>query len=813
MKPSAKAVVPALITALSLLFVCSIYWLGIQTRNTPETQFKFDLLDRLEAISYDARVRAALNFNDPSAFATNLGCLLFDDEAVERINGGSLSPFFAPAWDDGNIANLKFKPPWPRFLYGQFIREMNAQGAKAIGFDIFFSEEEEPDPKKTVQIDETNTVTSDEFLALQMAHGGNVYLASEGDVMPTELLMESAAGLANIASRTDYGVLRRVRVFNELKMWHPLLLQQQKIFQLDLDQMRVFPDKLQIPRLPQGGETFEPLEVPLNPNGTLKMTRDGSLNISDDPADAGSDDQQPFMLKRIWTLGIVLAAQHLGIDLDQAQIEKDRIVLKDKEGIERIIPTDEDHYFYVDWSIPFEDLKAERLPIHFGKVSDLLIQDRARFEGVTNDLTHPFKGKLVVVGSVATGNNFTDLGATPLESKTPLVTKHLNIANSLLVNRFIFRMGPVSETMLIIAMGLLASILTWRGRVLTASLTVLFIAVLLVVAAFFLFVSHRYWLPLVGPIIGGLFVPHFALVTYRVMFEQKEQRRVKGVFTKIVSPDVVQELLSAEKLSLGGARRHITVYFADIRGFTEFTDGAQAAAEEYIRKNNLSPKEAEAYFDLKAAETLATVNLYLSTIADKIKKHQGTLDKYIGDCVMAFWGAPVSNPQHALYCVRAAIDAQRSMYELNQQRFVENERRKVENVTRIANGLEPLEMHPLLSLGSGINTGVAIVGLMGSEAHIFNYTVFGREVNLASRLEGVSQRGRIIISEASYKEIQRDDPELAKTIVELPPVTVKGIRQPVKIFEVPWKLSTESAAPKKAVPPPSAAPVAAAKTA
>jgi class 3 adenylate cyclase len=106
-------------------------------------------------------------------------------------------------------------------------------------------------------------------------------------------------------------------------------------------------------------------------------------------------------------------------------------------------------------------------------------------------------------------------------------------------------------------------------------------------------------------------------------------------------------------------------------------------------------------------------------------------------------------------------------------------------------------MLPLLTLGTGINSGIAMVGMMGSEAHIVNYTVFGREVNLASRLEGVSGRSRIIIGESTWLELRRTDPVLSATCIEQAPVMVKGIRTAVKIYEVPWK-SAPSAAPQPA---------------
>ena len=184
--------------------------------------------------------------------------------------------------------------------------------------------------------------------------------------------------------------------------------------------------------------------------------------------------------------------------------------------------------------------------------------------------------------------------------------------------------------------------------------------------------------------------------------------------------------------------------------------------------------------------TLDTVNRYLSLVADIVKRHDGTLDKYIGDCVMSYWGAPAPDAQHARHCVHAAIDAQRAIQELNTERTAENERRERENQDRARNGLPLLPLLPPLSLGSGINSGVAIAGLMGSEKHERSYTVFGREVNLASRLEGVSGHGRIVISEATYQHLRRDDPELAATCRELAPEKVKGFRAPVKIYEVPW---------------------------
>jgi adenylate cyclase len=305
-----------------------------------------------------------------------------------------------------------------------------------------------------------------------------------------------------------------------------------------------------------------------------------------------------------------------------------------------------------------------------------------------------------------------------------------------------------------------------------------------------IYVEWRIWVPIFLPMVCAGFLTHTSALVQRVRFEQFEKKKIKQHFSRLVSPDVVNEVLKAEKIELYGQRREITVYFADVRGFTELTDVTQAHAAEYVKEHNLAGAEAEAYFDAQAKETLETVNTYLGLIADIVKSHKGTLDKYIGDCVMAFWGAPLSDPQHALNSVRAAVDAQRAMADLNQERTKQNLQRTEQNIERARQGQPLLSMLPVLSLGTGINTGVAITGFMGSETHLLNYTAFGREVNLASRLEGVSGHGRIIIGEATFVALQRDDPALAAKCLEWAPRAVKGFRNAVRVFEVVWQPPT-----------------------
>jgi class 3 adenylate cyclase/CHASE2 domain-containing sensor protein len=676
LKPFKRA--PILLAVFVLALVCGARLLQL------------DFFERLERMTYDWRVRAALHY--PAPAATNLAFVSIEDSSIAAVQGGKVN---------GEKLGYHFGLYWPRQVYGRLVEELSAQGAKAVAFDVLFGELRTDHPLVTMA--DGSYVDSDDFFALQMRRAGNVLFAVVPDLVPPNLFLTNALAPGDISTEKDFdGVLRRVRAFDS-----------------------------------QG----------------------------------------------VWDMGILLAALELDLDLAHPNLDlaHGRITLHGAKGVERVIPVDRDGFFYIDWRLKPNDPHLLRAPIE-----NLLRQDRQRLLDRTNGLHDDFRGRLVVVGSSAQGNDLTDLGATPLEKNTLLVSKYWNVANSVITNQFIHRTSPTAEMALIIFLGVLTAFLTWQMRAFTAAAAVLLLLLAYVAAGLYVFVELRYWLPLVFPVAGAL-VEYLSLVTYRVVFEEREQRRVKSVFSKIVSPDVMNVLLGAEKLSLGGTRREVTIFFADVRGFTTLSDEMHQRVADFIQEHDLDYEAADKCIEESAQETLETVNLYLATVADAVKKHGGTLDKYIGDCVMAFWGAPTPDDRHASNCVLAAIDAQRAIRDLNEKRSEQNAARETENRARLSAGLPPRPALRALQLGTGINTGLATVGLMGSDAHILNYTVFGREVNLASRLESVSGSGRIIISNTTYNHLLREDPALASTCVEMFPVTVKGIRDAVRIYEVPWQ--------------------------
>jgi adenylate cyclase len=254
--------------------------------------------------------------------------------------------------------------------------------------------------------------------------------------------------------------------------------------------------------------------------------------------------------------------------------------------------------------------------------------------------------------------------------------------------------------------------------------------------ATFLF-AQGYWLNISQPVLTSWFAL-LAGIGYQYFFEGQEKRTMKRLFGQYVSKDVFAQLVANPTLArLGGQRREMTVLFSDIRGFTTVTERGQPD------------------------EIVSMLNEYFSSMVDLVFQHQGTLDKFVGDMVMALFGAPLDDPDHADHAVQTAIAMIGELRRLNEQwkaqgRFSE------------------------LDIGIGINTGPMIAGNIGSEA-IMSYTVIGDAVNLGSRLESLNKQygTRIIISEATRGQL--------KGRYEFRPlgdVVVKGKTQPVAIFEV-----------------------------
>ncbi|NDQ56382.1 MAG: CHASE2 domain-containing protein [Acidipila sp.] len=345
-----------------------------------------------------------------------------------------------------------------------------------------------------------------------------------------------------------------------------------------------------------------------------------------------------------------------------------------------------------------------------------------------------FKDKIVLVGASATG--IGDLRSTPFSSiNYPGVEIHANVIDNILNQRFLQRdVTQIGVDLLLIfffgvPLGLWLAVTQPKWMPLALLLELPFAA-----AVMFAFI-HGWWLNFTLPTL--VLLSNTMLVSlYRVLVEDREKRRVRGAFQQYVSPEVIRRVLTSPEL-VQPRKQEITILFSDIRGFTSISEKLDAQ---------------------KLADLL---NGYLTDMTRIVFRNQGTLDKYIGDAVMAFWGAPFEDSGHAHKAARAALDMLAKLTEL--QKIWKRD------------GL------PLLDIGIGLNTGMASVGNMGSNLR-YGYTAIGDAVNLAARLEGLNKEygTRILLTEFAFRAARSPD----FIFREVDVIRVKGKEQPVTIFEL-----------------------------
>lgn len=348
-----------------------------------------------------------------------------------------------------------------------------------------------------------------------------------------------------------------------------------------------------------------------------------------------------------------------------------------------------------------------------------------------------FKNKIVLIGPTAVG--IYDMRTTPLDPVFSGVEIHANVLDNILHRRFIYcpQWMKYLEVLLILCFGIAMALALPRTKALGGILLALMLVAIFLFANYkWLFVQKGIWLNVVYPSLN-LFLCYTGITVYHFMSEEKEKRKIKGAFQHYVTASVVNEMLKdPSKLKLGGDKKDLSVLFSDIRGFTTFSESIQP---EMLVK---------------------LLNEYLTAMTDIIFQYEGTLDKYMGDAIMAIYGAPLPQQDHAR---RACLTALEMMDELR--------------MIQIKWGKDG---YPHLDIGIGINSGLMVVGNMGSERR-FDYTVMGDSVNLGSRLEGLNKiyGTNVIIGDETYERVKS-----SAACREIDLVRVKGKAQPVKIYEL-----------------------------
>jgi|GEM_PF-1191050 len=353
----------------------------------------------------------------------------------------------------------------------------------------------------------------------------------------------------------------------------------------------------------------------------------------------------------------------------------------------------------------------------------------------TAELQHLISGKICIIGLTAAGTH--DYNPVPYESAYPMLGTHGNFLNSALTGQFL-RELPLSNEILFM---FICAVLTGMILPLLPSLPAMLFAASALFAVFITAVALLNNGIVIHPakaLIVILF-SYLGITSYRFATEEIAKNSIRNAFSKYVSPEIIADIIrDPSTLQLGGTRREMTVLFSDIRGFTTYSE-------------KRSPEEV-----------VSILNEYLDAMTRVIIEHKGTLDKYVGDAIMAIWGAPRAEPA-AISAKRAVTTAVRMLEKLDELRAKWQREDK-----------EPLDM------GIGINTGTMVVGNMGSELRM-DYTVIGDAVNLGARVEAQTRafNVRLIITEATFQYVQ----DIVETRL-LDTIKVKGKDRPVKIYAV-----------------------------
>jgi len=386
---------------------------------------------------------------------------------------------------------------------------------------------------------------------------------------------------------------------------------------------------------------------------------------------------------------------------------------------------------------------AGQLWIHFGP------HDPARYVAAKDVIegrvpADRFAGKLVLIGTSAVG--LLDIKTTPLDPAIPGVEIHAQILESVL-SRIVLshpNWATVAELAIALVVGLILTLLAPALGAGTLLGLFALSASLVIALSWYLFASAETLIDLSFPLLST-FLIYVTLEFIGYMREQKDRRRIRSAFGQYLSPTLVEQLAqSPEKLVLGGETRTMSILFSDVRGFTTISETYKHDPQGLTQ----------------------LMNRFLTPMTNAIIEHKGTIDKYMGDAIMAFWNAPIDDADHEINACRAAIDMLARVEELNLEREVEAQQSGQPFIP--------------IAIGVGINTGSCVVGNMGSALR-FDYSVLGDSVNLASRLEGRSKAyGTPIIVGAATAEKAKGE----FATLELDLITVKGKTEPERIYTI-----------------------------
>lgn len=573
-----------------------------------------------------------------------------------------------------------YRWPWPREFYGKIVDFLAGAGARAVIFDMYFTE---PD----IERHELPSRMSDSAFARSLKRYGRAY---HGYMLLSKGLLPPA--------------LDREKVL---------------LKQLDAYDGRVADD--------YELRDYSAVDFPLVELANAARAV-GFLNMAPDPDSITRRAMLLATYNGIPAVGIGLTAYWDLADRPQVTVDDGVLAVGDA-----VIPIDGNGRAYLWWYRPREDAENAFVRYPAYSVLNSAVQQEL---GVETDLpASVFRDKVVLIGSTAHG--LYDIKATPLSENTPGVEVQATLLSNIIKNDFVQRTSRVFVLCTVLLACLLAAVATRMLRSVTGGFTaVLALAVLWFAGREFL--SRYHIFVDVFPVMLGVSLSFIGMMTFNYFHERKHSRLVRGIFEHYLDRSVVRSLIAdPERVALGGEERVCTVIFSDVANFTSISE------------------------TLDAKQVVEFMNIYLNAMTEIIIEEGGFVDKFVGDEIVAIFGAPNDLPDHALCACRAVVKMQKKVADL-QPLF-----RKIGCTREIF-------------ARSGLNTGEMIVGNMGSETRM-NYTAMGDAMNLGARLEGTNKiyGTRVAVSDSTAGAAAD-----GMVFRELDTVRVKGKSTGIRIYEL-----------------------------
>lgn len=645
----------------------------------------------------------------------NIQLRVFDSFQVNYPREYSPQPVAIIDIDDASLARIG-QWPWPRNILAQMVGRLKESGAAVIGFDIVFAEEDRTSPKNILPL---------------WGVGGIKNQGSQNQEL------RGLKAKENESLVLDSSILKLFLLPDHDEIFSKEMENSNSItgFVLTQDKTETMPNvkagfsyvgvdpKPYLQNFAGGVASLPILEKSASGNGVLNSSPDSDGILRRTPLILTAEGKfYPSLVME--ALRVAQGASGYVIKSTGASDEQDsgeQAVTSVKVG-QLTIPTDKNGKFLIYYS----GHRDERF-VPAWKILE------PGFD------VKQLEGYIVLFGTSAAG--LKDIRATPFSPTTAGIEVHAEAIEQILSGQFLYRPDwlPGAEITIMFVVGIILIIMM---AYLSAIWGALFTFLILSAAILFsreMFVAHQI---LIDPVTPGMaiilvFISESLL---RYITAEREKKEVRNAFSHYMSPALVEQLAQNPKsLKLGGETKNLTMLFCDIRGFTTISEG------------------------LSAEELTSFINKFLTPMTNIILNHKGTIDKYMGDCIMAFWNAPLDDSEHPVNAAISALEMISSLKEFN----IQQEKNAIENGRKFIP----------INIGIGLNTGDACVGNMGSDQR-FDYSVLGDDVNLASRLEGQSKNYgvSIVIGEKTKDRIK------GFAVLELDLIKVKGKNKPVTIY-------------------------------